>query len=348
MLRLVSCIRCRSSKPDQNEKMGTDMEALVSIIVPVYNVEAYLTRCIDSVQSQTYKNWELILVDDGSPDRSGEICDQYAQECRSITVIHQANCGVSAARNRGIEEAKGDYLLFVDPDDWIAPEMIETMLAEGKGAELVVCGFTDFYQYEDGTCNLIPNPIWTDHKDTFITTDPDYDVLCKTSIVWNKLFRRDSVGNIRFHPGLTYGEDSLFTASVLQNVHSAVLIPKPYYFYYRNRKGNVVSSKIDERSLQFLESALQIYDELRKRGRGSCGVFRIFLAVRMILAKIPVQDRKMYHGYVSECCRTLRKTDMRDRLRYLQDKRFGFILRRKIVYFFAPYSTRLLFALMKR
>lgn len=324
------------------------METLVSIVVPVYNVEAYLTRCIDSILVQTYRNWELILIDDGSPDRCGAICDQYAQEHEAVTVIHQANCGVSVARNRGIEEARGDYLLFVDPDDWIAPDMIEAMLTEGKGAELIVCGFTDFYQYEDGTSKLIPNPIWTEHQNAFVTTDPDYDVLCKTSIVWNKLFRRDIVGSVRFAPELTYGEDSLFTASVLNNVTSAVLIPKPYYFYYRNRKGNVVSATVDDRSLQFLESALRIYDELRERNQGACGVFRIFLAVRMILAKIPVRDQKKYHKYVAECCRTLRRTKVKDRLRYLQDKRFGFILRRKVVYFFAPYSTWLLFALMKR
>ena len=145
---------------------------------------------------------------------------------------------------------KGDYILFVDPDDWLAPNMIEMMLAEGDGAQLIVCGFTDYYQNEDGTSEMIPNPIWREQHDTFVTTDPDYEVLCKTSTVWNKLFRRDVVGNIRFNPELVYGEDSLFTASVLGNVHSTVLIPRPYYYYFRNRKGNVVSATIDDRSLQ--------------------------------------------------------------------------------------------------
>lgn len=324
------------------------MDVLVSIIVPIYRVEEYLPRCITSILAQTYKNWELILIDDGSPDRCGEICDRYAQEYESVTVIHQSNHGVSLARNIGIEKAKGDYILFVDPDDWLAPNMIEMMLAEGDGAQLIVCGFTDYYQNEDGTSEMIPNPIWREQHDTFVTTDPDYEVLCKTSTVWNKLFRRDVVGNIRFNPELVYGEDSLFTASVLGNVHSAVLIPRPYYYYFRNRKGNVVSATIDDRSLQFLESALRIYDELKNRNQGRYGVFRIFLAIRLILKKISIQEQKRYHRYIAECCNTLQKTDLRDRIGYLQDKRFGFILRRKIFYFFAPYSTRLLFTLMKR
>ena len=324
------------------------MSVTVSVIVPVFRVEEYLPRCITSVLEQTYKNWELILIDDGSPDRCGEICDRYAQEYESVTVIHQPNHGVSVARNVGIAAAKGGYILFVDPDDWIAPDMIDTMLKEGKGAELIVCGFTDFYEYEDGTTEQIPDTIWRKQQNPFVTNDPDYDVLCKTSIVWNKLFRRDVVGDIRFNPELAYGEDSLFTASVLGNVHSAVLIPKPYYFYYRNRKGNVVSAAIDDRSLQFLESSQQIYAELKKRNQGPCGVLRIFLAIRQVLAKISAQEQKKYHEYIAECCCALRKTDLRDRMGFLRDKRFGFVLRRKIVYFFAPYSTRLLFMLMKR
>ena len=325
-----------------------DMDVLVSIIVPVYKVEAYLCPCIDSVLSQTYKNWELLLIDDGSPDRCGAICDNYAEKYETISVIHQANHGVSAARNAGIEKAKGDYLLFVDSDDWIAPDMIETMLAEGNGAELIVCGFANYYHSEDGNSDLSYDAIWSTHESAFITNDPDFEVLCKTAVVWNKLFRRDVVGNIRFTEGMTYGEDSLFTAIVLNNVHSAVLIPRPYYYYYRNREGNVVSAKVDERSLQFLESALRVYDELRRRNQGPCGVFRVFVAIRQILAKIPIPDQKKYHKYIDDCCCALRKTDIRDRFRYLQDKRFGLILRRRILYFFAPYSARLLFTLMKR
>ena len=94
-------------------------DSLLSIIVPVYNVEQYLSRCVDSLVNQTYHNIEIILVDDGSPDRSGEICDEYAKKDKRVKVIHQSNGGLSDARNTALDIAKGDYLMFVDSDDWI-------------------------------------------------------------------------------------------------------------------------------------------------------------------------------------------------------------------------------------
>lgn len=105
-----------------------EQNKLVSVVVPVYNVEKYIARCIESILSQTYQNLELILVDDGSPDNSGKICDTYAEKDRRILVIHQENAGVSKARNAGIDLAKGEYLFFVDSDDWIEPEHIRTLL----------------------------------------------------------------------------------------------------------------------------------------------------------------------------------------------------------------------------
>lgn len=119
---------------------------MVSIIVPVYKVEKFLPKCIESVLNQTYTDFELILVDDGSPDKSPEICDKYAELDKRVVVIHQKNAGVSAARNAGLENAKGEYIGFVDPDDWIAPKMYEQMIfaMEGSNADLAICGY-DYY-----------------------------------------------------------------------------------------------------------------------------------------------------------------------------------------------------------
>ncbi len=102
-------------------------EIKISVIVPVYNVERYLHRCIDSILAQTLKEFELILIDDGTPDRSGAICDEYAARDNRISVIHQANAGVSAARNAGLEVAEGTWATFIDSDDWVAPEYLETI-----------------------------------------------------------------------------------------------------------------------------------------------------------------------------------------------------------------------------
>ena len=117
------------------------MGSLISVIIPVYKVERYLPRCIDSILSQTYKNIELLLIDDGSPDSSGDICDEYAEKDPRVRMFHKENGGVSSARNLGLDEAKGDYIGFVDSDDYIAPGMYEKLveLIEDNNADIAVC-----------------------------------------------------------------------------------------------------------------------------------------------------------------------------------------------------------------
>ena len=110
----------------------------ISVIVPVYNAEKYLHRCIDSVLAQTYTDFELLLIDDGSKDQSGEICDEYAQKDARVRVFHQENGGVSSARNLGLDNAKGEWVTFVDSDDWAKPYYIEHLVASIDGADLVV------------------------------------------------------------------------------------------------------------------------------------------------------------------------------------------------------------------
>ena len=118
-------------------------EKLVSVIIPAYNIEDYIGRCLDSIISQTYKNLEIIVVDDGSRDHTGEILDNYAKKDRRIKVIHKENGGVSSARNKGIEAAEGDYIGFIDGDDLIEPEMYKTLvdLLEEENADIAHCGY---------------------------------------------------------------------------------------------------------------------------------------------------------------------------------------------------------------
>jgi len=115
---------------------------MISIIDPIYNVEAYLDRCVQSIFNQTYDNYELILVDDGSPNYSGEKCDQYAKQDKRVIVIHKQNGGLSDARNAGLEIAKGEYIVFVDSDDWLAPQYLKCLLktAEDTDSDIVECG----------------------------------------------------------------------------------------------------------------------------------------------------------------------------------------------------------------
>ena len=124
---------------------------MVSIIVPIYNVEQYISKCIESILAQTYRDFELILVDDGSPDNCGKICDEYAKQDSRVHVIHQENKGVSAARNAGISLAKGEYIMLVDSDDFITENMLEKMhdcIAE-SGSDIVICGMNTFLDGEE-------------------------------------------------------------------------------------------------------------------------------------------------------------------------------------------------------
>ena len=131
----------------------------VSIIVPVYKAEAYLHRCVDSILAQTFTDFELLLIDDGSPDRSGEICDEYAQKDSRIRVIHKENGGVSSARQRGLDEAVGEYTIHVDSDDWVEPNMLEELYKKAKqdDADIVICDYFNNIGTKQTICRQCPS-----------------------------------------------------------------------------------------------------------------------------------------------------------------------------------------------
>lgn len=201
----------------------------LSIIVPVYKTEKYLPKCIDSILAQTFVDFELILIDDGSPDHCGEICDEYALKDGRIIVIHQENKGVSAARNAGLDIARGEYIGFVDSDDWIEPEMYEILVTTmvAKSTDVVICGCTqrngngDFLLLDfqsEGTYTqeqLLkamyskPNPIG--------------------GILWNKLFRKSTIGELRFNENMRNCEDGMFVVEYLFSACSGFKITDPLY-----------------------------------------------------------------------------------------------------------------------
>lgn len=201
----------------------------LSVIVPVYKVETYLPKCIDSILAQTFRNFELILVDDGSPDNCGRICEEYAAQDSRIKVIHQANAGVSAARNAGLETAEGAYIGFVDADDWIEPEMYDTMLNTAKetGADVVVCGI----RYSDvDAVHLTPS---LQDRGAY-----DRENLLKELFgmpnrlgggACNKLFARKALQAVRFRRGVAIAEDWLFLYEAFLRCESGVKIADPFY-----------------------------------------------------------------------------------------------------------------------
>lgn len=182
----------------------------LSIIVPVYNVEKYLPKCIDSILAQTFTDFELILIDDGSPDECGEICDEYAIKDSRIKVIHQKNQGVSSARNAGLDIATGTYLGFVDSDDWIEPEMYEVMIktVKEKNSDVVICGFN--YVNPDDTfvrSDLINEGAY--NKDKLLTALFGKPNPLGGGCV-NKIFLREKVDQSRFRQNLSMAEDWVY------------------------------------------------------------------------------------------------------------------------------------------
>lgn len=202
----------------------------LSIIVPVYKVEKYLPKCIDSILAQTFTDFELILIDDGSPDRCGEICDKYASIDSRIKVIHQKNQGVSAARNAGLDIATGTYLGFVDSDDWIEPEMYEMMIltAEKEQSDIVICGIR---HYNEESMLLFEEKLTTSGKYNgeqmlkLLYSMPNVLGGC----IWNKIYRFAKIEKIRYRVGVAFAEDRLYLFDVYSVCESGIKISLPLY-----------------------------------------------------------------------------------------------------------------------
>lgn len=194
---------------------------LVSIIVPVYKVEKYLQRCIGSILTQTYENFELILIDDGSPDNCGEICDEYAQKDSRIKVIHQENAGVSSARNNGIETACGEYIVFVDSDDYVLNDYIEHFLTCGK-FDLIVSGYNNDLP-KVGEC--------TQKTIAEFLNERILDLCIYSPIA--KLYKREILieYNIRFNTNVRYSEDRLFNFDYILHCNSIKILHESHYIY---------------------------------------------------------------------------------------------------------------------
>lgn len=199
----------------------------ISIIVPVYKAEELLPRCIDSILSQSISDWELILVDDGSPDASGELCDQYAAQDSRIQALHKHNGGVSSARNLGIEYATGQYITFIDADDYIKPQFIEFMLLQTP-ADLVVCGFDNV-----GCFDFLPDAESVSLQSNTAALNKLIDIPYYLDAPWCKLFRRQLIveNNHHFDHRLRLSEDTLFCYEYLSFCNIINVISERLYVY---------------------------------------------------------------------------------------------------------------------
>ncbi len=238
----------------------------VSIIVPVYKAENYISKCVESLISQSLKEIEIILVDDGSPDKSGMICDEYAKKDNRIKVIHKENGGVSSARNIGIEAAVGEYILFVDSDDWVENDYAESLLsAQSSFLDCeIACGFRTVSDYEG---SLLSNVIFSDkERISKIQLDKYMDLVSAwlAQSPCNKLFKRIVIlnENIRFIENLSLGEDMYFCLEYYSLCGSETIrcINKPLYNYIRTEKESLDNKYYSN----ILEIDKLIYDKLKE------------------------------------------------------------------------------------
>lgn len=305
----------------------------LTIIVPVYKVEPYLRRCIDSILNQTFRDFELILIDDGSPDNCGAICDEYAEKDGRILVIHQKNQGVSAARNAGLDIARGTYLGFVDSDDWIEPEMYETMIttAKEKNVDVVVCGIN--YCTEEGA--FIRNDLLTcgDYNNEqvmfalFGMPNPLGGGCC------NKMFHKRITQGIYFRKEIAMAEDWLFLFDSLYHCNICIKISNELYHVVERsssatRCGNmeltyqaIVSSRLllllllsrkhsfeleSKATDKYLDDCLRFSPQLREIGKHTDQPYRMkLLHIKWLMLNVIVRayiykllPKAKIHGYI--------------------------------------------------
>lgn len=254
---------------EAEEKKGVkrDMgeKGLVSVIVPVYKVEEYLDQAVESLVNQTYTDMEILLVDDGSPDRCGQICDEWAKKDKRIRVIHQKNAGISMARNVGIDASRGEYLLFVDSDDYVKNTYVEELYRaiSANEADLAITGITYLREGEFSSLELTSKEQEVINSVTaLVCFECGGDVREAYTVAWNKIYRREIWENIRFPKGKVY-EDAFLMPGILSGCKKIVIL-KSCLYVYRKREGSITSQKSEAQARMLIEAMEQrerCYDE---------------------------------------------------------------------------------------
>lgn len=305
------------------------MEKLISIIVPVYMVEEFLPKCIDSIINQTYKNIEIILVDDGSEDNCPILCDEYAAKDERIIVIHQENVGLSGARNKGLEIAKGEYVCFVDSDDYIDEEFIESLYDAIKktNSDISMCFYYDVYKevekkYFPPSKRII---VFNNIKIMKKMTKVQYIV------TWNKMYKTSLFNDVRFPLGKIH-EDVFTTYKLMFNSKRICVLKKQLYGYRFNEKG-IAHADYNLRHLQELEGIQSAINFFERKKEAS-----IFIKFYLSQAIFHLNElNKNRDKYKEEITSIISKTDFfvsSDYLNFIDRKKYAFFVKHTKVYLF--------------
>jgi glycosyltransferase involved in cell wall biosynthesis len=303
------------------------MQPLISVIVPVYNVEPYIHKCIDSILAQSYANLEIILVDDGSLDNCGKICDEYAAKNPTVKVLHRENGGLSDARNAGLDIAKGEFLCFVDSDDWCEKEMLQTAFEamERSKCDIIAYGaFHDFMENEKKFRTIIKEAKCEQKASSFEESLP---LLVNESLsvtAWAKLYKKKIFENLRFPKGKIF-EDTRIFPKLFENGNGIFIISKPLYHYAIRSDGNGIFSSFNPHSMDILEAyaSWQNFD-----------LSKILLMRNAwyLLIKIEEQNKKENDIYSERIIKLLKENSKYAKMASFYDKFFLFLILKNINY----------------
>lgn len=230
----------------------------ISVIVPVYNTEKYLHRCIDSILAQTFTDFELLLIDDGSKDNSGKICDEYAAKDSRVRVFHKANGGVSSARNLGLDNAQGEWITFVDSDDWVEKDAYIS-IKKNDDKDVIINSFLMYYEgnfYKEGDLSLCISS--KKQKNEFLTKYLHTGLL---TTVCSKIYKKDIIRDVHFDKDVIVGEDTLFFLNVISRAIQIQIIDLPYYVYRMFAPIDKYSLSIDA-SIHCMQKLWHSYEKL--------------------------------------------------------------------------------------
>ena len=269
---------------------------VVSIIVPVYNIEQYLDECIRSLVQQTYQNIEIILVDDGSTDASSDICDSYAKKYKHVKVRHQKNKGVSSARNAGIKAAKGEWIIFADGDDEMSSDAVDTLVNTAIKTE-ADCVSGNFVSYSDS------------HAVSVVSTSPEKIVLVDreealknllyqrqiANAPFAKLYKADCIRKVRFSESITAAEDLQFNYFALKNVQKVAIIDTIVYLY-RRREGSAINASFTRKRMSGLEATESIMQDVKQNNR------LMFIGIQILFSSVYKKEYKRCKAIIKRYC----------------------------------------------
>ncbi len=288
---------------------------VVSIIVPVYNAERYLNQCVDSILAQTFSDFELLLINDGSKDHSGEICDQYAQKDNRVKVFHLTNGGVSKARNYGLGKATGEFITFTDSDDWMEANTLETYTCNfSEEIDVVRIGFV---REGSGKRTFSSQKVVTDDICTyFIKTEYNR----YHAFVWNTMYRKSLLGDQRFDENISFCEDHLFSYDYYLKCKKFCILPNALYHY--RAQNNSTLSNVQDATIRFKVAELDYFAKSRLNALHNEELQRL------------IND--VYHRSVRKAIRTVYK-----------NKKYNFEQRKQFWEAFKPATTDGIFLIEK-